>query len=145
MDKMTRKYETSPSTLWMLGNFARFFCRLLIFFKINFSKKFFQKYHQSIKQFGSRSGLTYCQAWSGSKLFAKIISRRHKQVMSWRSKTSKIDSQRTKMNQNGWRTDKLQKSTEVKYVVHTIDSVSMETCKHMADTWAANSVCQSIH
>ena len=30
------------------------FCRLLLFFfKINFFKKFFQEYHQSVKQFGS--------------------------------------------------------------------------------------------
>ena len=28
------------------------FCRLLIFFKINFLKKFFQEYHQNVKQFG---------------------------------------------------------------------------------------------
>ena len=32
-------------------------------------------YHQSVKQFGSRSGPTFCRAYSGSKLFAKIISR----------------------------------------------------------------------
>ena len=33
-------------------------------------------YHQSVKQFGSRPGPTFCQAWSGSKLFAKDISKR---------------------------------------------------------------------
>ena len=27
------------------------------------------------EQFGSRSGPTFCQAWSGSKIFAKVISR----------------------------------------------------------------------
>ena len=27
------------------------FCRLLIFFKINFFEKFFQEYHQSVKRF----------------------------------------------------------------------------------------------
>ena len=43
--------------LSMLGNFSCV-CRLLIFFKINFFKKFFQEYHQSFKQFGSRSGQT---------------------------------------------------------------------------------------
>ena len=32
------------------------FCRLLIFFKINFFEKFLQKYHLSVKQIGSRSG-----------------------------------------------------------------------------------------
>ena len=47
------------------------------FFKINFFEKFFQECYQSVKQFGSRSGPTFCQAWSGSKLFAKVISRRH--------------------------------------------------------------------
>ena len=35
------------------GKFCMLFCRLLIFLKINFLKKFFQEYHQSIKQFGS--------------------------------------------------------------------------------------------
>ena len=46
----------------------------LIFFKINFFKKFFQKHYRNVKQFGSRSGLTLCRSWSGSKLFAKVIS-----------------------------------------------------------------------
>ena len=36
----------------ILGNFSGFFCRLLIFFKIIFLKKFFQEYHQNVKQFG---------------------------------------------------------------------------------------------
>ena len=53
------------------------FCCLLIFFKINLFEKFFQKYHLNVKQIGSRSGLTLCQALSGSKLFAKVISRSH--------------------------------------------------------------------
>ena len=38
------------------------FCCLLIFFKINFFEKFFQEYHQSVKQLGSRSGPTICRA-----------------------------------------------------------------------------------
>ena len=46
----------------------------LIFFKTNFFKKFFQKQYRNVKQFGSRSGLTLCRSWSGSKLFAKVIS-----------------------------------------------------------------------
>ena len=41
------------------------FCHLLIFFiKINFFKKFSRKHYQSVKQFGSRPGSTYCQSWS---------------------------------------------------------------------------------
>ena len=31
-----------------------------------------KEHYQSNKQFGSRSGQTFCQFWSGSKLFAKI-------------------------------------------------------------------------
>ena len=31
---------------------------------------------QGVKQFGSRSGPTFCRAWSGSKLFEEVISRR---------------------------------------------------------------------
>ena len=46
-----------------------------VIFKINYFEKFFQKYHQSIKQFGSRSGSMFHGTWSGSKLFAKVISR----------------------------------------------------------------------
>ena len=45
-------------------------------FKINIFQKFFQKYHQCVKQFWSRSGVMICQAWSGSKMFAKVNSRR---------------------------------------------------------------------
>ena len=30
------------------------------FFKINFFNKFFQEHHQSVLQFGSRSGWTFC-------------------------------------------------------------------------------------
>ena len=31
-----------------------FYCRLLLFFKINFFEKLFQDYHLSVKQIGSR-------------------------------------------------------------------------------------------
>ena len=53
------------------------FCHLLFFFKINFFKKYLQQYHLSVKQIGSRSGPTLSLAWSGSKLFSKVSSRRH--------------------------------------------------------------------
>ena len=52
--------------------FPRFFVVRWFFSKSTLKKKFFQEYHQSVKQFGSRSSLTFCQAWSGSKLFAKV-------------------------------------------------------------------------
>ena len=59
----------------MLGNFVFIFVVCwFFFFKIDFFKKFLQKYYQSVKQFGSRSGPTECRSWSGSKLFAKVIS-----------------------------------------------------------------------
>ena len=62
----------------MLCNCSCFCCPLLTFFKINFFKKFFQQNYQSGKQLGFRSGPTFCRSWSGSKLFAKVISRRQK-------------------------------------------------------------------
>ena len=61
------------------------FCRLWIFFffKLNFQKKSFRN-TLSVKQFGTRSGPTKCRAWSGSKLFAKDISRRQKLSLAWK-------------------------------------------------------------
>ena len=38
------------------------FPHLLTFFKINFLKKLFCEYYQSVKQFGSRSGAMFCWA-----------------------------------------------------------------------------------
>ena len=32
----------------------------------------FQENVQSVKRFGTRSGLTFCRSWFGSKLFAKV-------------------------------------------------------------------------
>ena len=61
-------------TLCPSWKFFMFFSRLLIFFKNNFLEKFFQEYHLSVKQIGIRSGLAFCQAWSGSKLFAKQMT-----------------------------------------------------------------------
>ena len=47
-----------------LGNFACLICHLLIFFTFNFFEKF--RNTISVKQFGTRSGLTFCQADLGS-------------------------------------------------------------------------------
>ena len=66
----------------MLGNFSCFWCRLLTFFKIKIFKKLFQEHNQSVKQFGSISGPTFCKSLSGSKLFAKVIGRRHKSLLA---------------------------------------------------------------
>ena len=49
--------RTHPFNSWHAGIFSPDFCLLMIFFQINI-----QEYHQSVKQFGSRSGLTFCQA-----------------------------------------------------------------------------------
>ena len=51
-------------------SFTLYYCA--IFYSLDTG--FFQ-YHQGVKQFGSRSGPTFCLAWYGSKLFAKDISR----------------------------------------------------------------------
>ena len=69
-------------TLCMLGNFSCFHCFRLTFFKINFFKKFFWEHYQSGKQFGPRSGLTFCHSRSWSKLFAKVISRQQKLLLA---------------------------------------------------------------
>ena len=65
--------EIFLSTDWVI--FFCFCCHLLTFFKINVFQKFFQEHYQSVKQFGSRSGPMFCWSLSGSKLFAKVISR----------------------------------------------------------------------
>ena len=53
--------HTYWAVLCLLCNFAYFLSSagLLIYFKINFSKTFFQEYHQSVRKFGSKSGLFF--------------------------------------------------------------------------------------
>ena len=55
----------------MLGNCSCFHNHLLAFLKIKFLKLNHQDHHQSVKQFGSRSRLTFCWSSAGFKLFAK--------------------------------------------------------------------------
>ena len=69
-------------TLCMLGKFPRLLLSSADFFKITFSEIFFQEHYQSVKQFGPRSGPTFCRSWSGSKLFAKVISRQQKALLA---------------------------------------------------------------
>ena len=72
---MNLYYIWNYLTLCPLGNLSCFFVVCWFFFKINFFEKFFQQYHLSVKQIGSRSGLMFCRVWSGSNLFEKVISR----------------------------------------------------------------------
>ena len=53
-----------------------FCCLLLTFFQIDSYKKKSIRNTISVKWFGSRSGPMLSQSWSGSKPFAKVISRR---------------------------------------------------------------------
>ena len=53
-----------------------------LFFKINFFKKYFQDQYQSVRQLGFRSRPTFCQSWSGSKLFAKVIRSQQKSPLA---------------------------------------------------------------
>ena len=69
-------------TLCMLGNFFMLFLLSAYCLKISFFKNFFQEHYQSIERFGSRSGPTFCQCWSGSKLFVKVISRWQKSPLA---------------------------------------------------------------
>ena len=81
-EKFERAYLSIPLSsryLWALGIFSGFFviCWSADFFQNSHFEKIFQEYHQSVKQFRSRSGPTFWRAWSGSKLFTKVISRLH--------------------------------------------------------------------
>ena len=62
-------FEVKHQDMWTLSS-ARWTS------KLTFSKLSFR----SVKQFGSRSGPTYCWARSGSKLFTKIIRRRQTSI-----------------------------------------------------------------
>ena len=71
---MRNVFDCLPTPLYT-ENFACFFVVCWVFSKSTFF--FFQECLQSVKQFGSSSGPTFCKAWSGSKLFVKVISRWH--------------------------------------------------------------------
>ena len=61
-------------TLCLLGNFVCFFCHCQFFSKSTFSKNSFSNTIRVQTVFGTR---LFCSAWSGSKLLAKVINRRH--------------------------------------------------------------------
>ena len=67
-------------TLDMPCNFSCYCCHLLTSFKINFFEKFCQEHW--VSNFGSRAGPTLCRSWSGSRLFAKVISRWQKVLLA---------------------------------------------------------------
>ena len=50
--------------------------------------KMHAKFYFAVISFRSRSGLTFCQSWSGSTLFAKVVSRRQKSASMERMKVS---------------------------------------------------------
>ena len=54
------------------------------FSKLIFSKKLFQKYHQSVMEVKSRSLQTFCQNWSGSKVIAKCYEGSRQTVKTFR-------------------------------------------------------------
>ena len=57
-NKILSKISKFTVTLCLLGNFSYF----LLSFAVFFQNQLFQGYHQGVKQFGSSSGLTFCQA-----------------------------------------------------------------------------------
>ena len=65
------------SVVWINSLPPAFFVACWFFSKLTFFEKLFQEYHLSVKQIGSRSGPMFCQALSGSKFFAKVMSRWH--------------------------------------------------------------------
>ena len=69
--KLWKYTRGKPFNLACLLTFHALVVICWLFFKINFYKKLFQEYYQSVKEFRSRSGRTLCWCWSGFKLFAK--------------------------------------------------------------------------
>ena len=70
--------KSNKTKFCMLVNFSWFLMILLSsvdFFKNWLFWHFFQEHYQSVQQFGSRSGCTFCQSWARFKLFVKVISR----------------------------------------------------------------------
>ena len=72
--------DTAPRIIYLnwivnslpTGYFSCFIALYWIFSKSIFQKIFCREYHQSGKQFRSRSDRTFYRTWSGSKLFAKV-------------------------------------------------------------------------
>ena len=83
--------DTRTSELFACWVILHAFLSTVVFFlKVTFSKKNLQEYHQSVKQFGSRSGQTFCPAWSGSLLFAMVISRQQKWPLAEKELIDKV-------------------------------------------------------
>ena len=59
----SRSFPAVVFSTCMLGNFSCFCCPL-IYFKINFFKKFFNEHYQIDKRFGYRSRWRFCWSWS---------------------------------------------------------------------------------
>ena len=99
------------------------FCHLWIVFNFSFFfKKIFQEYHQSVKQFGSRSGPTgptFCPAWSGSKLFAKVISRQQKSPLAGKE-----------LMQTNWLSNKMKQTLDLIHLCNKINVIPSAIIKN---------------
>ena len=70
-------------TLCMLGSFHAFVVVCWLFSTFTFFLKILSgTLSECRKQFGSRSGLKFCQFWSGSKPFLNVINRRQKSLLA---------------------------------------------------------------
>ena len=83
-------YVVLTLTLCMLGNFACFFCRLQIFLKLTFSKKYFRNTIRVSNSLDPDQAQHFAK--SGSKLFAKVISRRQKSPLVGKELTQQFHS-----------------------------------------------------
>ena len=63
---------TDPLDMTMAVDWDKFWIILHVFFLVTFSQKSFRISIKLPNSFRSRLGLTFCQASSGSKLFAKV-------------------------------------------------------------------------
>ena len=69
---LTQEFDLGPAPY--IDFISAFCCPLIIFANsLDPDHAFFQDSYQIVKGIGTRSGPTFCQSWSGSKLFAKVI------------------------------------------------------------------------
>ena len=68
------------------------------FSKLTFFQKFIQEHNQGVKQLGFRLGPTFCWSWSGSKMFAMVISRRQKLSLARKELSQSLGHQIEELN-----------------------------------------------
>ena len=80
LNLLNLKRDWNNSLQYIAWKYFMIFSSVEFFSKLTFSKNYFRNIIRVLNSFGSRSGPTFCRAWSGSILLTKAISRRHWKV-----------------------------------------------------------------